>query len=180
MNQLSSQAKEPNTFKNSKKASDSIGESFLCEHCMKYFDSAFTLKAHLLNEFELDDDSIAFFNMETRINENSESPTSADTHECEKIFKKSEKVLLNCPNCNKIFKGQKGLNQHLGKIHNRKKRNSICKKCGKTFKHKYALKFHIRQVHDEATRVLCTFCGKEIYNKYMLAKHVSEKHYILN
>ncbi|CAG9319568.1 unnamed protein product [Blepharisma stoltei] len=165
-----------NIQKINEKSTGPAAQHCLCEHCMKVFETPYALKAHLLNEFELNEESIAFFNVEEGLEENSEPSTTTDISDQKCHEAKLEEILLKCPSCDKICKGHKGLGQHIGKKHSRKRKNSTCKQCGKGFRQKYALKFHIRQVHEEATKVICDFCAKEIYNKYSLLKHISKKH----
>lgn len=88
----------------------------------------------------------------------------------------SAKIDLNCSICDLFFKSNKGLKQHIGKIHNLKSKKSKCKICGKFYKHKYAVLFHVNQVHQKSTMIDCKVCGKSIYNKYKLAKHMEISH----
>ena len=81
-----------------------------------------------------------------------------------------------CSHCQGQFVSFKGLKQHIGKIHNAKKKHSKCPQCDKRFKTKYAVKFHLRQVHQKLTRVRCDSCGIELYNKYSLRAHVKAFH----
>lgn len=76
-----------------------------------------------------------------------------------------------CEFCNKDFASFKGVQQHIGKIHEMRPRDVRCEVCLKAFKHKHALKFHKIQVHDKSTRVSCEKCKKQFYNKYLLASH---------
>ncbi|CAG9315194.1 unnamed protein product [Blepharisma stoltei] len=85
---------------------------------------------------------------------------------------RSSQSLIKCKHCCLTFDNEKGLNQHVGKVHLNKNKRSRCPHCYKRFKHKYALKFHIRQVHDRSTRVSCERCGKSMYNKYTLNDHL--------
>ena len=82
----------------------------------------------------------------------------------------------NCDKCPGQFKSQRGLKQHIGKVHTAAEKSVTCSECPKKFKHKHAVKFHMKQVHDKATRVNCFECGKECYNKYSLQAHVKNEH----
>lgn len=81
-----------------------------------------------------------------------------------------------CPECGQTFVSNKGMKQHIAKVHVEDPKTESCPECGKEFKHKYAVKFHIKQVHLKSTRVQCPYCGKEAYNKYMLVKHLKNQH----
>lgn len=82
----------------------------------------------------------------------------------------------HCDKCPSQFKSQRGLRQHIGKVHTVEEKSISCSECSKKFKHKHAVKFHVKQVHDKATRVNCFECGKECYNKYTLQTHVKNEH----
>ena len=84
---------------------------------------------------------------------------------------------IACSKCNKPCKSRRGLNQHIGKVHCRKKRHSVCRQCGNAFRDKYALRFHVKQVHEQATRVICQLCGEVLYNKYLLPRHMEKMHF---
>lgn len=81
-----------------------------------------------------------------------------------------------CPHCSMTFNNLKGLNQHIGKVHDESSKNCVCTICDKTFKTKYAVKFHVSQVHEKATKVRCPLCPRTLYNKYMLKKHINTEH----
>ncbi|CAG9315192.1 unnamed protein product [Blepharisma stoltei] len=105
------------------------------------------------------------------------------SHEEETIFKpeiqiKPEKEdieiphKLKCKFCGLLLTNNKGLKQHIGKMHVTKNKNARCSQCAKRFKTKYAVRFHFNQVHARSTRVACENCGKEMYNKYVLSEHM--------
>jgi uncharacterized C2H2 Zn-finger protein len=81
-----------------------------------------------------------------------------------------------CPYCDMSFHSPKGLNQHIGKMHNTSAKSASCPQCGKRFKTKYAVKFHVTQVHEGGTKVRCPLCPKLLYNKYMLKTHLRDAH----
>ena len=83
---------------------------------------------------------------------------------------------VKCAKCLKVCKSQRGLNQHIGKVHSKKKRHSICDICGSSFRNKYVLRFHVKQVHEQTTRIVCPICDTVLYNKYMLPKHMQREH----
>ena len=83
---------------------------------------------------------------------------------------------FECNQCARPFASFKGLQQHIGKKHNSRKKYSKCPECEKKFRDKYAVRFHRRQVHEKVTRVACTECGLELYNKYALKTHQLTHH----
>lgn len=91
-------------------------------------------------------------------------------------LEQKENSLVECKDCSLYFKSNKGLQQHIGKIHHKRKKRARCKLCDKLFKNKYAVRFHVSQVHQKSTKVECEYCGKMIYNKYQLVIHVEGKH----
>ncbi|CAG9336056.1 unnamed protein product [Blepharisma stoltei] len=78
--------------------------------------------------------------------------------------------------CSMSFQGKRGLNQHIGRLHNNFEKTSECTQCGRSFRHKNALSFHIKQVHEKSTRVRCSKCGMMVYNKYMMKNHNKKYH----
>ncbi|CAG9334325.1 unnamed protein product [Blepharisma stoltei] len=123
----------------------------------------------LIEDFELDKDTIDFLDLDLGIisDDSSASP-------CLSAISSFENDDFLCHLCHKTFKTHKGLQQHLGKQHTKSKEVVSCDICGKKFKHKYAVKFHINQVHDKITRVSCPICGKSVYNKYILSQHMAK------
>ncbi|CAG9319041.1 unnamed protein product [Blepharisma stoltei] len=136
------------------------------------FCSIFEIRNNFIADFELDQDTINFLDLDLGLNSDdlSWNPNSPSTSAS---FDNDD---LQCHLCNKTFKCNKGLRQHLGKRHSQSNEGVACHICGKSFKHKYAVKFHINQVHDKTTRVSCPLCGKSIYNKYMLSQHMERMH----
>ncbi|XP_040566014.1 uncharacterized protein [Lepeophtheirus salmonis] len=84
---------------------------------------------------------------------------------------------FQCPQCNKTFKREYHLNQHI-KVH--ENRFWDCEVCLKSFTTKYFLKKHMR-LHTGETPYTCGICGKSFtfqqsYHKHMLY-HTDEKPY---
>ena len=75
-----------------------------------------------------------------------------------------------CSYCSLTFSSYRGMKQHFGKIHEKKK-NIPCTICGKLFKDKYAIKFHIEHVHETSKRVQCENCSFLCYTKYVYQAH---------
>ncbi|CAG9314874.1 unnamed protein product [Blepharisma stoltei] len=148
---------------------------YCCDLCGIGFESPLQYRDHLIQDFELDRDSISFLHFRLGLELSTEVPDSpASVDSCSTA--ESENDELECPTCGKFFKGHKGLQQHIGKAHSSKDKGVTCSICHKTFKHQHALTFHDRQVHQKATRVTCGICGLSVYNKYMLIKHISKQH----
>ncbi|CAG9323614.1 unnamed protein product [Blepharisma stoltei] len=150
---------------------------YCCELCGVGFDSPHQFRDHLIQDFELDHDSISFLQFRLGLDyETKYSPKSLETpkspYSCSTVESECDEV--ECPTCGKFYKNHKGLQQHIGKAHSNKEKGVICSICHKTFKHQHALTFHDRQVHQKVTRVNCEICGLTVYNKYMLTKHISK------
>lgn len=164
-----------------------------CNHCQLKFSNAKKLRNHLLEEFEFDNETVGFLDLELGISE-SDVETECSTPgsyvlEVSKPFSavasaipvtkntvlKIQKEII-CPKCSKLCKSQKGLQQHKAKAHTNRKKKETCVQCNKNFKHKYALKFHVNQVHDKSTRAVCEFCGISKYNKYLMTMHLNQVH----
>ena len=125
----------------------------MCDLCRQFFPTLKAYDQHLFDVFQIEDDLKSF--------------TTEETIEAESFV---------CPVCSLLLKNEKGLKQHIGKVHNTKFKGVYCSLCKKKFKHKYALRFHVNQVHKQTTRVQCSQCGVEFYNKYMLRNHEQKHH----
>mmetsp|Transcript_12621 Transcript_12621/g.23628 ORF Transcript_12621/g.23628 Transcript_12621/m.23628 type:complete len:159 (-) Transcript_12621:8-484(-) len=111
------------------------------------------------------------------VNQESSIPTNQSQVEAEKASAEPEEPQVEvCIFCYQEFRGNKGLKQHLAKMHTNLAKLDECAVCGKWFTSKHAVKFHLQQVHQKATRVECKVCGKMIYNKYSLKKHMASVH----
>jgi DNA-directed RNA polymerase subunit RPC12/RpoP len=83
----------------------------------------------------------------------------------------SQKNIYKCTRCSLKFSTFRGMKQHLGKIHEKKK-NIPCLVCGKLFKDKYAIKFHNQHVHEVSQKVRCEKCSFLCYTKYVYQSHI--------
>lgn len=141
---------------------------FRCEICGVLFKSTWHYREHIMDTFQLEQEALDFLSYSLDL------PAIQVKPPVTKIDEDLEDII--CPDCHKHFKGRKGLNQHIGKVHSKKRRRSQCKECGKKFSNRYGLSFHVKQVHKKTTRVECSFCKKMMYNKYVLEKHVKSEH----
>lgn len=82
-------------------------------------------------------------------------------------------IVFNCSECTLQFSTFRGMKQHMGKIHDKKK-NLPCDICGKLFKDKYAIKFHQVHVHDKSQKVKCENCSLLCYTKYVYKEHLKK------
>ena len=140
-----------------------ISTDLQCEGCGFTFASKADLAAHLSSSFALD--KFTFEYLLSRLNLTIDqiavnqkislcksSPLVADQEE-----------VHACPECKKIFKSNRGMSQHLGKVHKKQASTVACAKCDRLFKTKHALKSHYQQVHEKVNRVRCKECGKYLY-----------------
>lgn len=143
-------------------------EGVLCEICGVLFKTSWDYRDHIISTFQLDQEAIDFLSYSLDLPAiKVKPPVIKQEEELEEII---------CIHCRKHFKGKKGLNQHIGKVHSKKRKRSQCKDCSKKFSNRYALSFHIKQVHKKTTRVECSLCKKILYNKYVLEKHIKSEH----
>lgn len=82
-------------------------------------------------------------------------------------------AIFNCSHCSLQFSTFRGMKQHSGKIHEKKK-TLPCDLCGKLFKDKYAIKFHKLHVHDKSQKVKCEKCSFICYTKYVYREHIKK------
>lgn len=85
----------------------------------------------------------------------------------------------NCEICNEEFANNRGLKQHIGKIHSNSEKKFRCDKCRKKFRTKHSLKAHQMNVHEKATQIVCIECNKVFSSKYICIKHQKKKHPII-
>ena len=130
-----------------------------CQLCGEQFEDKGKLEEKLFSTFEIEADLKSFSEADVK------TPC-----------KKKELAKRTCPHCSASFRSPKGLNQHIGKVHDSSSKESLCPFCSKRFKTKYAVKFHVNQVHEQKTRVKCPICERSLYNKYALKEHLREEH----
>ncbi|VVC43297.1 Zinc finger C2H2-type [Cinara cedri] len=80
-----------------------------------------------------------------------------------------ETMLLNCPECNKIYTQKAKLEQHL--IDHKIKRNFICEICGAGCKRRSDLNRH-KICHNPDLPFVCNICFKGFKRRYSLKVHV--------
>ena len=79
-----------------------------------------------------------------------------------------------CEICGKSFNHSKNLNNHLDKVHERKK-NQTCELCGKSLKYG-CLNRHIKQVHERQADNVCDICSKSFFGIGDLKRHIDSVH----
>jgi len=141
-----------------------------CSSCKLFFASEFQLNIHkALDRAEVD----ARYLLELSCQKAASKKLKVENVKpCGEKVRSGFTCKYQCQYCVSQFQTFKGLKQHLGKVHDKTRRNAKCPVCAKRFKHKYAVKFHVRQVHERATETECQRCGKHLYNKYVLQSHL--------
>ena len=82
----------------------------------------------------------------------------------------------NCEICREEFANNRGLRQHIGKIHRKSEKKLRCDRCRKKFKTKHSLKAHKMNVHDKVTQISCSECSKVFSSKYICLRHKKRQH----
>ena len=101
---------------------------------------------------------------------------------------------VTCPVCDKSFKSENEVKQHLQDFHKEGKKsksvgqdessepkkksakgNFQCQSCSKSFVQKQSLTRHVKSVHDKVLHS-CDQCGKTFTQKDHLGRHISEIH----
>ena len=87
-----------------------------------------------------------------------------------------DEIILTCGECEKEFKGERGLKYHMKQIHSEGKDKVECNQCKEVLSKSY-IKNHKKLIHGEAkVRFACSDCEK-IYNSWQyIEKHIMEKH----
>ncbi|KAJ2941066.1 hypothetical protein O0L34_g13195 [Tuta absoluta] len=145
-----------------------------CKYCNVQYANRDTLKAHLMRKHPTEvlcsipakkyickECGMAF-----------ESPSHLKIHST----KHSHKRDFYCVECDKSFKTNHSLQQHLKTVSvHVTNQKYACLTCEKRFTTKAHVERHTRDVHIKAARYYCDQCGKEYRCKYKLAGHL-QKH----
>jgi len=104
-------------------------------------------------------------------------------NECEESFsymneltkhkKQAHKKTFCCSVCNKVFKTNVILQNHM-KVHSETRKDYKCNSCEKSFTTKYNLNKHIKVKHDKVQEFTCSVCSKSYAHKKSLDKHMVE------
>ena len=82
----------------------------------------------------------------------------------------------SCPFCQRLFRCQDELNDHMVGEHSGDSRGYLCPECNKGFKSKHTLKEHIRKVHRGIRRFRCYLCGEGFERSKACRQHLATKH----
>lgn len=93
--------------------------------------------------------------------------------ESHKIAHSTEKP-FQCPHCNKYFKRNFILKQHIVHMHSNAQKYVACHICGKSVV-KLNLNQHLK-IHTERSIISCEQCSKQFYHQQSLAQHIRRVH----
>ena len=82
--------------------------------------------------------------------------------------------MRNCKNCQKNFKNEVILAQHMRDVHEEK--TFECEICAKSFSRKQTLEEHVSSVHKKLKPFKCEICKKEFARKTQLNGHIRVVH----
>lgn len=149
-----------------------IGQGIRCELCDKVFTTEWNLKRHM-NQFH---------------NPDIQYPTCND---CNKIFKGkhsliahiqamhnvSEKGIIKCHLCDKIYTNNRNLKRHIEMYHG-EKGEFRCDVCPKVYTSNQSLRRHIKTRHytTDNAEYTCEYCNKTISGKENFYSHLSFFH----
>ena len=85
-------------------------------------------------------------------------------------------IPLKCEICDKEFKNNIGLKQHVNKVHNFKEEYQ-CNICQKVFKIQSNLASHVKAAHENKKLHKCDSCEKPFFQAEYLKKHYSRMYF---
>ena len=107
---------------------------------------------------------------------NCESKTALKKH-VRLVHELAGTKLYKCGDCEKEFKHEYGMKNHI-KIHHEGKRVN-CQVCQKTFVGKREMKRHIENVHEKKKPHVCDICNVSFAQRGHLVTHKKGKHKII-
>ena len=145
-----------------KKSHKSVQMKFVCHLCSSYFISALSLKRHVKQVHEKQND---FSDLEC-------TPSAYKIGKTEVPVGAKNNI---CHICDLAFSEFSSLENHLVNVHTFKKQYQ-CGECGKTFPKQYNLKLHIARVHNKVKTFLCELCPSTFSQKTDLQRHIASVH----
>ena len=142
----------------------SVYNGHKCDTCGKIFSHGITLKRHVHSVHEGHEN----YNCDSYCNQISDAQAKI-------ISKKSEKKIIKCDKCSKIFTRKEAIKKHIQSVHEGE-RNFKCELCGKLFSAAQNLKRHQHLVHEGRRDFICDTCGKALAEKNDLKKHIAAVH----
>ena len=89
--------------------------------------------------------------------------------------KKINGRLKNCEICDRSFKSQRNLNNHIAAVHELKKPLE-CKICNKKFARKEKINQHVFTVHEKLKLFQCSVCDHKTSSKGNMKSHINSRH----
>jgi KRAB domain-containing zinc finger protein len=115
----------------------------------------------------------------TEIKNNEENDTNLEEEEEEDKIVKKEIKDYECELCDKVYKLEGNLKNHIIKVHNIGEKiddNNTCKICNAVLSNKGKLNRHIETVHNKSNVIKCDICKKEYNSKDALNSHIKQVH----
>ena len=184
------------------KVRESVIEKYKCTECIKTFESATKIKAHIKNvhtfgQFLCPECGLEFIlkqQLKNHINNhhNAERLKGKPCELCLKVVKnlKRHKVEMHsnerfvCKLCSKTFRSRNQLRNHTVSVHPNKDQLSVCPACAKSFANSYYMKKHLKLVHGNMVEITndvsCEECGKLFANEVYLHHHQKYAHEVEN
>ena len=101
---------------------------------------------------------------------------SKDFHTLQKHIHGVHSQTVRCDQCDKTYRSEDLLNQHISQVHEGQAKKLICDICSKGFNRKYALDNHIKRIHEKKLNFKCDQCMKKFFREIELKQHVRYVH----
>ncbi|XP_055531567.1 transcription factor grauzone-like [Wyeomyia smithii] len=144
-------------------------ESFQCSDCTKNFKSKRSLREHRLLMHIPEEQKLFQCAL---CSKKYAKQHQLNQHLVNHKLKDQSQVVFTCHQCQKPFRSQGYLRNHVRSVHVNTSDKFLCDICSKTFKTAGALKVHLSE-HRDTERAQCTLCGKYMKNTNTLRKHLA-------
>jgi hypothetical protein len=115
----------------------------------------------------------------TEIKNNEENDINLECEDDEIFIEtKKEDQEYKCELCDKVYKLEGNLKNHVTKVHDKKEidNSNTCHICDKILSDKGKLNRHIENVHKKVSKVKCDICKREYNSKDALNSHIKQVH----
>ena len=142
-------------------------KTFSCKKCDKTFWNSILFKIHhkKVHKEQIDPSKMVSYKCHM-CSKTFISPAALRIHRCHHPRPK-----FKCQHCDKLYKNQTCLTEHIEVMHSDKKPEYTCEQCGKVYNRLRSLKFHQQEHVNGKKMYKCAFCPKQYTSKQSVAEH---------
>ena len=141
---------------------------FSCKKCDKTFWNSLLLKIHYrkTHKEQVDPSKIVATHKCQLCSKTFISVAMLKLHTCRRPCRQ-----FKCQNCDKLYKSQSSLVEHIEMVHSDKKPEYTCEQCGKVYARLRSLKYHQQEHINGKKMYKCAFCPKQYTSKQSAGDH---------